>query len=75
MTKSIQDRVRAELARQDKARKAAEYKAGESARRSDAARCAADTRKDQRLDDLIAGKVEPRNVRELDIVNRVEFGE
>lgn len=74
MAKSIQERVRAQIAKQDQARKAAEYKAGEHDRRSSAARFAAQARKDNRLDAVIEGRAEPRTRAELDAWTRVEFG-
>lgn len=70
--KSIHERVRAAQAAQEKARKAAEYKAGESQRRSDAARVAADVRKDNRLDALLSGRSEPRTLKEYQTVARLE---
>ncbi len=73
--KSIHERVRAELARQDKARKAAEYKAGEAARRSAAGRLAADVKRDIRIDGLVAGTIEPRSQADWDILDRLHFGE
>lgn len=61
MAKSIHERARAAIAAREKARKAAEYKAGEPARRSVAARMSAQVRKDNRIDAIIAGRVIPRN--------------
>lgn len=75
MAKSIQERVRAAQAAQDKARKDAEYKAGEAARRSAAARYGAQVRKDNRIDTVIDGRVEPRTAEEFRILDRVEFGD
>lgn len=72
MAKSIYERVRAEQATREKARKAAEYKTGESQRRSDAARVAADVRKDNRLDALLSGRAEPRTLKEYQTVARFE---
>jgi hypothetical protein len=73
---SIQDRVRNQLAKIEKDRKAAERKAerkaGEHSRRSHAARMAHEMRKDQRIEDLISGKVQPRNSEEQMIVWRSE---
>lgn len=63
--KSIHERVRAALAAQEKARKAAEYKAGEPQRRSAAARVAAEVRKENRLDALLSGRAEPRTLDEF----------
>ncbi len=71
MSKSIQERVRAELARQEKARKASEANSPES--RSIRSRLAAQARKDRRIDDLIYGRVEPRTVAEWRIVSRAEY--
>lgn len=73
--KSIHERVRAAQAAQDKARKAAEYKAGEAARRSQAARVAADTRKERRIDDLLDGRTEPRTLAEYQMLDRADFGD
>jgi hypothetical protein len=65
--KSIQDRVRAAQAAQDKARKLAEYQEGAAERRSQAARFAAQTRKDNRVDALIDGRAEPCTLAEAEI--------
>lgn len=65
MSKSLTERVRARIAKQDAARKAAEYKAGEHARRSAAARISARARQDARIDAVIGGRAEPQNAREL----------
>jgi hypothetical protein len=73
--KSIHERVRALLAQQEKARSAAEYKAGEHERRLAAGRFAASVRADKRIDALLDGRVEPRSLRELQILDRAEFGE
>ncbi len=73
--KSIQERVRATLAAQEKARKIAEYKVDEPARRSMAARVVADVRKEKRFDAIYSGKAEPRTRAERDFADRVEFGE
>lgn len=70
--KSIYARVRAAQAEAEKARKAAQYKAGEPARRSDAARTAADVRKENRLDALLTGRAEPRTLKEYQIVEGFE---
>jgi len=70
--KSIHERIRAAQAAQDKARKAAEYKAGEGQRRSVAARQAAEVRKDNRLDALLNGRVEPRTLKEYKAMSRIE---
>lgn len=75
MAKSIQERVRAAQAAQDKARKAAEHKAGESDRRAQGARFAALTRKDNRRDALLEGRAEPRTLAEFQLLERAEFGE
>ncbi len=73
--KSIQERVRAQLAAQEKAAKAAEYKAGESARRSMGARVAADVRKENRIDAILDGRIEPRTRDEFAIAYHAEFGD
>ncbi len=73
--KSIQERVRAQLAAQEKARKAAEYKAGESERRSMGARVAADVRREKRFDAIYHGDTEPRTRAELALLMRMELGE
>jgi len=73
MPKSIHERVRAAQAAADKARKATEYKAGESQRRATAARYAADVRKDKRIDDLLAGRAQPRTAEEFRVLDRAEF--
>ena len=73
MAKSIQERVRAAIAKREKDAKAAEYKAGESERRSSAARFAAQARKDERLDAVISGRAEPRTRAEYDALDRAEF--
>ena len=69
--KSIQERVRATLAAQDKARKVEAAKAmGPHNRRMGQL-----IARDQRIEDLIDGKVEPRNLQELKLVDRVdEYG-
>lgn len=74
MPKSIHERVRAAIAQQDAARKAAEYKAGEHERRSSASRFAAQARKDDRLDAVINGRAEPRTRAEFDALDLAEFG-
>lgn len=70
--KSIQERVRAAQAAQDKARKALEDKAGAPERRSQAARFAAQVRKDNRIDAVIEGRVMPRNAEEFRALDRAE---
>lgn len=70
--KTIQERVRAQLAKAERDRKAAEYKAGESARRSTAARIAADVRKDNRLYAVLEGRAEPKTRAEIDALMRLE---
>jgi hypothetical protein len=75
MPKSIQERVRAAIAKQDASRKAAEYKAGEHDRRSQAARFAAAVRRDQRDDDIIRGRAIPRNAREDALQCRALYGD
>lgn len=72
MSRSIYDRVRAAQAAQAKAQKAAEYKAGESVRRSQAAKVAAEVRAERRLDALLSGEVEPRNMREVHLLDRMD---
>ena len=64
MAKPIHERVRAELARQEKAQKVAAYKAGEHMRRSVAARAAAETRREKRDALIVAGLAIPSNDRE-----------
>lgn len=75
MPKSIQERVRATLAAQDKARKIAAAKAMAPHNR----RMGQLQARDQRIEDLIDGKVEPRNLKEFQLVERVsgfvEYGE
>lgn len=73
--KSIRERVRAAQAAQDKARKDAEYKSGESARRSQAARYAAQTRKDNRIVAVLDGHAQPRTAEEFRMLDRVEFSD
>lgn len=75
MPKSIQERVRATQAARERAQKLAEYKAGAAQRRSDAARYAAQVRKDNRIDAVIAGDAEPRTRAEQAILDRVYFSE
>ncbi len=72
---NIYNRVRAAQAKAERASKAKEYKTGEHARRSNAARVAALVRRDNRDDAIIDGTVEPRNARELAIQRRAEFGD
>jgi len=71
---NIYERVRKQQAAAEKARKAAEYKAGESERRSAAGRYAAAVRADQRIDAIVDGRAQPRNFREQLIADRAEFG-
>lgn len=75
MPKSIVERVRAAQAAQEKARKAAEYKAGEPQRRSAAARVGTQVRRDNRIDALVDGRAEPRTAEEFRIRDRVDFGD
>lgn len=72
MAKSIQERVRAAQAAAAKARTAAEYKAGESARRSQGAKVAAEVRRETRLGDLLSGRAEPRTLKEYFAVEGFE---
>lgn len=72
MAKSIHERVRMARAAQEKARKAAEYKAGESQRRSDAARYAAEVRKDNRIDAVLTGRADPRTLAEYRMIDGLE---
>lgn len=72
MSKSIQERVRAAIAQREKAEKAAAYKAGESARRSAAARDAAEIRREKHLDLVLQGRAEPRTRAELLALERLE---
>jgi len=74
MSLSMQEKFRRNQAKREKAVKAAEYKAGEHARRSAAARIAAEVRADARLDDVINGKVAPRNEREQRAYDREFYG-
>lgn len=73
MPKSIHERVRAAQAAQAKARATEAHKAAEPARRSVAARMGAQTRKDNRLDAVIEGRVEPRTADEYRALDRAEF--
>lgn len=50
MAKSIYERVRAAQAKAEKARKAADYKAGEASRRAAAGRFAADVRRERGIE-------------------------
>lgn len=75
MAKSIYDRVRATLAAADKARKAADYAAGTSARRSMAARQSAAVRRDMRDESILRGDCEPRTAREFALVDRATYGD
>lgn len=75
MAKSIHERVRAAQAAAEKARKDAEHKAGEPARRSQGARLATQTRRDNRIDALIEWRAEPRTLAEYQLLDRAEFGE
>lgn len=67
---NIYERTRAKLAALDKARAAAERKASEPQRRSDAARMSAAARRDERDDAIASGELEPRNERERTIQTR-----
>lgn len=64
MAKSLAQRVAATLAKNEKARAAAEYKAGEPQRRRMAARVAADTRAENGIERAVKTGV-ARNAREL----------
>lgn len=75
MSKSIYERVRTQIAKQDAARKAAEYKRGEHERRSYAAKVAAEVRRERRDDDIVNGRAEPRNAREDELQFRALFGD
>lgn len=70
MPKSIHERVRATLAAQDKARKIAAAKAMAPHNRRMGQAAARDTRRERRIDALIAGDVQPRNADELAILDR-----
>jgi hypothetical protein len=70
--KSIYTRVRAAQARLDKERAAAEYKAGEYARRVRAGHLAAETRRERRIDDLLEGRAKPRTAADFRILDRAE---
>lgn len=58
---SIQERIRRQIAKQDAARRTAEEA---PAKRSMAARLAADTRRERRIDGICNGTITPRNARE-----------
>ena len=75
MSKSIQERVRAAIAKRERAERAAAYKAGESARRSAAARDAAEIRREKHLDLVLEGRAEPRTRAELLALERLEADE
>lgn len=74
MAKSIYTRVREAQARADREREAAEYRAGAHERRVRAGRLAAEIRKDQHIDSLIEGTVEPRTATDFAILDRAEYG-
>jgi hypothetical protein len=69
--KNVYERVRKAQAKAQKTRAAIDYKAGESVRRSAAARISALERRDIRDEQIINCEVEPRNKREFDLLNRV----
>jgi hypothetical protein len=72
MTKSIHERVRAQLAKAEREAKARENKAHD-ARMSRLER--ADLKREERIDALIAGTVEPRNAEEFAIQTRALYGD
>jgi hypothetical protein len=71
---NIYERVRKAQAAAEKAAKAAEYKAGESARRSQAGRVAASIKRDTRMERVLSGEVEPRTAAEYDAWIRASEG-
>ena len=71
---NIYERVRKAQAAAERARKAAEYKAGEHHRRSSAAHVAAEIRREARDQAICDGAVEPRNAREGALQMRALFG-
>jgi hypothetical protein len=73
MAKTLAQRVAATLAANEKARGAAEYKAGEPARRSMAARVAADTRKEHGIERAIRTGI-ARNKQEQRALDYMEGG-
>lgn len=73
MAKSIQERVRAAIAKREKDEQRAAYKAGESERRARAARISAEIRRERRDSDIMHGRAEPRNGREDDLQFRALF--
>ncbi len=74
MAKSIHERVRAALAKAEKERKAAEYKAGEPARRAAAGRFAADVRRERGIERALESGV-ARNKAERDALYRDMLGD
>lgn len=72
---TIRDRVARTLAKAEKARKAAEYKAGEPARRRSVAHFAKIARQERREEGLLSGAIKPRNAQELELVLRAEMDE
>lgn len=71
---NIYEKIRKAQAKAERERKARDYKVGESERRSVAGRAAAEARKDKHIDDLITGRVEPRTVEDLAILDRADHG-
>jgi hypothetical protein len=74
MAKSIHERVRAAVAKREQDAKRAEYKAGESQRRSRAARVAAKVRAENRFDRVLRHELEPANRREQEALDRQDYG-
>lgn len=69
------EKMRRRLEKIARERKSAEYKAGESARRSQAARLAAAVRRDARDDLIVRGLAMPRNAREDELQCRALYGD
>jgi hypothetical protein len=74
MAKSIYERVRAAQAKAEKDRKAAEYKAGEPARRAAAGRFAADVKRERGIERALETGV-ARNRAERDALYRDLIGD
>jgi hypothetical protein len=72
MPKSIHERIRAAQMAREKALKALEYKAGEHARRSNAARTSNEIRREKRVQELIDGSREPMTAEDHRILDRLE---
>jgi hypothetical protein len=74
MAKSIHERVRDAIAKREREAAQAEYKAGESARRSRAAKVAAEVRSENRLDRVLRHEIDPTNRREREALDRQDYG-